>query len=106
MNNFINFLIRTSFHLCISFFHTDKSKNTDRTPSVLFIEVSACYLRPSGYAVDARYGATCFACRSTNGLRNFVAPLSVCLAAKAARAKGKAPSRNRNFEFRPTALGR
>jgi len=40
---------------------------------------------PYGYAVDARYGATCFARRSTNGLRNFVAPLSVCLAALAAK---------------------
>ena len=51
---------------------------------------------PCGYAVDARYATTCSARRSANSLRNFVAPLSVCLAAKAARAKGKAPSRNRN----------
>jgi len=35
------------------------------------------------YVVDARYGATCFARRSENGLRNFVAPLSVCLDTKA-----------------------
>jgi len=53
---------------------------------------SKCVLSPPyGYAVDARYGATCFARRSANGL-----PLSVCLTAKAVRAKGKAPSRNRN----------
>ena len=64
----------------------------------IFIKTSACYLRPSGYAinicpfylaakasdkkaVDALYGATCFARRSTNGLR----PLSVCLTAKAVK---------------------
>ena len=67
-----------------------------------FNQASVCYLRPLDYAVHPRYDATCFARRSTNGLRNFVAPLSVCLTAKAVRAKGKAPSRSGNS---PPLLG-
>ena len=66
------------------------------------VSIRSKLLKQQGEMV--RYGATCFARRSANanGLRNFVAPLSVCLAAKATRAKDKAPSRSGNS---PTSLG-
>jgi len=44
---------------------------------------------PCGYAIGALYGATYFARRATNDLRNSVAPLSVCLAKIATRESGQ-----------------